>query len=62
MVGDNCDNSENFDFWGVVDYSRIVGQPWFTYFSITLTDSIKNQKQAILSIAIRCDGKECLKV
>lgn len=43
MVGDNRDNSEDSRFWGVVDYSRIVGQPWFTYFSITLTDSIESE-------------------
>ncbi len=43
MVGDNRDNSEDSRFWGVVDYSRIVGQPWFTYFSITLADSIESE-------------------
>ncbi|TLD83629.1 signal peptidase I [Helicobacter trogontum] len=43
MVGDNRDNSEDSRFWGVVDYSRIVGQPWFTYFSITLTDSVESE-------------------
>ena len=45
MVGDNRDNSEDSRFWGVVDYSRIIGQPWFTYFSITLKDSIESQSQ-----------------
>lgn len=43
MVGDNRDNSEDSRFWGVVDYSRIVGQPWFSYFSITLQDSIESE-------------------
>lgn len=42
MVGDNRDNSEDSRFWGVIDYSRIVGQPWFSYFSITLADSIES--------------------
>lgn len=45
MVGDNRDNSEDSRFWGVIDYSRIVGKPWFTYFSITLTDSIESEAQ-----------------
>lgn len=42
MVGDNRDNSDDSRFWGVIDYSRVVGQPWFSYFSITLTDSVES--------------------
>ncbi|RDU67495.1 signal peptidase I [Helicobacter didelphidarum] len=45
MVGDNRDNSGDSRFWGVVDYSRIIGTPWFTYFSITLEDSIEQNAQ-----------------
>lgn len=39
MVGDNRDNSDDSRFWGVINYSRVVGEPWFSYFSITLKDS-----------------------
>ena len=42
MVGDNRDNSDDSRFWGVIDYSRVVGKPWFSYFSITLADSIES--------------------
>ena len=42
MVGDNRDNSEDSRFWGTVDYSRIVGKPWITWLSITLTGSLES--------------------
>ncbi len=34
MVGDNRDNSQDSRFWGSVPYSLVIGQPWFTYFSL----------------------------
>ena len=34
MIGDNRDNSQDSRFWGSVPYSLIIGQPWFTYFSL----------------------------
>ncbi|PAF49033.1 signal peptidase I [Helicobacter sp. 13S00401-1] len=39
MMGDNRDNSEDSRFWGTIDYSRVVGKPWFIAFSITLSNS-----------------------
>lgn len=39
MVGDNRDNSEDSRFWGSIDYSRVVGRPWFTMISFTLGSS-----------------------
>lgn len=42
MVGDNRDNSEDSRFWGVVDYSRVIGKPWITWFSLTLAESIES--------------------
>ncbi|HIP61273.1 MAG TPA: signal peptidase I [Sulfurovum sp.] len=34
MIGDNRDNSQDSRFWGSVPYSLVIGQPWFTYFSL----------------------------
>ena len=34
MMGDNRDNSQDSRFWGSVPYSLVIGQPWFTYFSL----------------------------
>jgi len=41
MVGDNRNNSEDSRFWGSVAYKNIIGQPWFTYFSLNLAGSIE---------------------
>lgn len=33
MMGDNRDNSADSRYWGLVKYSKVVGKPWFVYFS-----------------------------
>ncbi|MFC3847403.1 signal peptidase I [Helicobacter baculiformis] len=46
MIGDNRDDSSDSRFWGSVPYRHIVGTPWFTYFSLNLTNSegVRNSK------------------
>jgi len=34
MIGDNRDNSDDSRFWGQVPYRLIIGEPWFTWFSM----------------------------